>query len=184
MAAPRLFFALWPDAATRAALVSVQQQLAAQVGGRSSHSDDLHITLAFLGAVPVQRLPCVYAAGDGVRALVHQLVLTRQGYWPGPRVAWLAPGATPPELARLVDDLWQRLGPCDLVREARPYRPHVTLLRKAGSLPDAGMGDVIAWPAADFVLAQSIQAAPGASRYRILRRWPLGPGGGGDESVT
>ena len=42
---PRLFYALWPDAAARAALAAWQ----ASLGGAPTRPDKLHLTLAFLG---------------------------------------------------------------------------------------------------------------------------------------
>jgi 2'-5' RNA ligase len=50
--------------------------------------------------------------------------------------------------------------------------PHVTLVRKAQCvpLPDAMMP--IAWQVNEFSLIRS-ELAPGGSRHRVLRTWPL-----------
>lgn len=167
----RLFFALWPDAATRAALQRAQQGLAG-AGGRPLHPLDLHLTLAFLGQVPAQALGCVDAAADAVVAAPLRLVLDRQGSWPGPRVAWLAPTHPPPGLAMLVNDLWRGLADCGLSPEPRPYRPHVTVSRKAAVVDEGPLVSPIPWSVDAFVLAASRPVA-GQPRYEIRRRWAL-----------
>lgn len=52
----RLFFALWPDAATGDALSRTGKLLHQHWGGRLMRADTLHITLAFLGRTPVEQL--------------------------------------------------------------------------------------------------------------------------------
>lgn len=169
--AQRLFFALWPDDDTRQRLCRVQQALAA-AGGRRVHPEDLHVTLAFLGQVSAAQLPCVTAAADRVEAAPLDLDLDRLGWWRGPRVAWCAPARMPPPLPALVEQLWCALSECGFEREPRPYRPHVTLLRKARPLGDAALSEPIHWQIRDFVLVTSL-SAPGAPRYKVLQRWPL-----------
>lgn len=173
MSASRLFFALWPDEPTRHALVHAQRALR-HVAGRPLNPHDLHITLAFLGQVDEARLACVEAAAEAISCTPFSLELDRRGAWPGPRVAWLAPSSVPPDLAGLVDALWQGLAGCGFTREARPFSPHVTLLRKAGQLPDTELTTAIPWVAESFVLAESV-SGPAVPRYRIRRRWPLQP---------
>src|ERR1700724_2954341 len=55
-ATQRLFFALWPDAATSNALAALAQQVAAESGGRPTAPGNVHLTLAFLGDQP-RRIP-------------------------------------------------------------------------------------------------------------------------------
>jgi len=171
MSSPRLFFALWPDAPTREALLQAQQALAV-TGGRPLHPLDLHITLAFLGQVPPEQLPCVLAAAEQVQAAAHTLTLTRQGWWRGPRVAWCAPDETPPAMLELVDQLWNGLAGCGFEREARPFKAHVTLLRKARMVDEAPLASAIPWVAHEFVLAASLPG-PAVPRYEIRQRWAL-----------
>ena len=167
----RLFFALWPDPATREALSRVQRDLG-DAGGRRLHPEDLHITLVFLGQVSDRQMPCVLAAAEQVCAAPHTMTLTRQGWWRGPRVAWCAPDETPAPMLDLVDQLWNGLAGCGFEREARPFRPHVTLLRKARHVDTAPLADPFSWELKDFVLVTSLPG-PGAPRYKVLHRWPL-----------
>ena len=55
--------------------------------------------------------------------------------------------------------------------EKRPYRPHVTVARKA-KLPLSTDIEAIDWSATEFVLVESISTAQGV-RYNVLKRWPL-----------
>jgi 2'-5' RNA ligase len=170
----RLFFALWPDADTRAALHALQRE-PGPASGRPVHPEDIHQTLVFLGQVEAGRLPCVLAAADQVRASAVTLELTRLGYWRGPRVAWAAPAETPPDLLDLVDQLWGGLAVCGFDRETRPFQSHVTLARKARSFPTATLERPIPWKVRDFVLVTSL-SVPEPPRYQVLQRWPLSEG--------
>src|SRR5579859_6565187 len=52
----RLFFALWPNEALRAAFAHSVHGAAKACGGRPVPADNLHVTLAFLGSVPQRQL--------------------------------------------------------------------------------------------------------------------------------
>ncbi len=171
----RLFFGLWPDAAARQRLVALADALDIP-GGQRVHPEDLHLTLQFLGTVPVARRPAVLAAADGVEGAPFELQLACTGYWPRPRIAWCAPIEIPTALTALVTRLGAQLAPIGYAPEARPYRPHLTLARHARAAPAEALPAPIAWPVVSFALAESLSgAAP--PRYRILRRWPLVPQG-------
>lgn len=64
--ARRLFFALWPDEAMRRAMVQATREVVREAGGRPIPPSHLHVTLAFLGAVPETRLR---ELADSVRAV-------------------------------------------------------------------------------------------------------------------
>jgi 2'-5' RNA ligase len=168
----RLFFALWPDAATRPALAALARSVALPAGARRVHPADLHLTLQFLGPVPAGRLPSVLAAAAGVSAEPVDVTLTRVGCWRRARVAWLAPDDTPSALAALVGALGDRLAAADYPPEARPFRPHVTVARKIAKLSAARLAAGFHWRSLDFALVESLSlAAP--PRYRVLATWSL-----------
>src|SRR5262245_5277525 len=62
----RLFFALWPDTSLRQELERRLPPLTARVEGRPQRPDQWHVTLEFLGAVPTERQPALWAAADRV----------------------------------------------------------------------------------------------------------------------
>jgi 2'-5' RNA ligase len=59
----RMFFALWPDAAARAALAGLAAEVVRGGGGRAPAAANLHLTLAFVGAVAPERREALHAAG-------------------------------------------------------------------------------------------------------------------------
>lgn len=168
--AERLFFALWPPRPVREALVSVRSALP-EPAGRPNHPLDLHLTLVFVGAVKPTARACVETAGDDVEVPAFELALDRLGDWPKPRIRWAAPSSVPEPLLALVNQLETRLADCGLAPEKRPYRPHVTLARKAGPLPPSAPEALPAWPVREFVLAAS--RAGRTPSYEVLKRWAL-----------
>ncbi|HWI77980.1 MAG TPA: RNA 2',3'-cyclic phosphodiesterase [Ramlibacter sp.] len=163
----RLFLALWPDARTRAAIAACQQAWTWPPAAAPVAAQRLHLTLHFIGNVPEERLPHVVAR---LRVDVDpfELSLDRAEVWPN-SVAVLQPRHAPREMIQLHRKLADALLELKLPVESRPFRPHVTLARRArGALPpprDAG----VPWPANDgYVLAQSL---PGGAGYRVLERF-------------
>lgn len=171
----RLFFALWPDDKTRDDLDKAGQQLHAVCGGRRTKRETIHITLVFLGDVPVDRIDTLRALATQVNAASFELVLTKLGWWKHNRVAWAAPRDVPPALAALVSDLEQALKSEGSQIDARPYLPHVTLIRKANCLGMPSLAARIAWKAEEYVLVRSVTDASGAA-YEVIGRWPLAKG--------
>lgn len=172
-ATQRLFFALWPDDATRDALDRTGKWLHRHWGGRRMRADTLHLTLAFLGDTPVAARDAFLPMIDAIRAEPFELMLDRAGYWPHNRIGWLGCSGAPVKLAILAERLRAGLRASGVPVDARPFVPHVTLLRNApgGSVPDCLP---VEWAVCDFVLVASRSGADGA-HYTILSRWPLDP---------
>lgn len=172
----RLFFALWPDADTRAATAAATDALLqAQPGaGRRLRPDRYHLTLQFLGDIPVDRRDAVMAAAIDAVARVDSpafdLVLDQAGAFANARVWWLGP-ATPPEgLRTLWDSLAAALPRHGVKPKASPgFSPHLTIVRDiAARLPITPIAP-IRWRVDRFVLIDSQPPKP----YRIVGEWPL-----------
>jgi len=125
----RLFLALWPDDHLRAALVAHQAAWAWPPAARLTPPEDLHLTLHFIGAVPVDRLDEI-AAGLALPALRVELALSQAVLWPG-GLAMLVSVDVTSSLCTVHADLAHALRRLDLPVEARRYQPHVTLARRA-----------------------------------------------------
>lgn len=168
----RLFFALWPEAPLRDALTGIATELRSRCGGRMPAPDNIHLTLAFLGAVAETRVPELQALASELRADDFELVLQRIGCWRRQRLVWAGPLDVPPALTALVDQLGAALRCAGFTTERRLFKPHVTLLRDV-SAPPAGMVPApLRWPVTQWVLAAS-EPVPRGVRYRIIGRWPL-----------
>lgn len=169
----RLFFALWPDAATRRALAALTGKHLPPGSGRPVEARNLHLTLAFLGSVDGTFRECAERAAAAIAGAPFELALRRIGHWPRPKVLWSAPESTPDALIGLVTALRNALIPCGHAPETRPYSAHVTLARNVrGPVRDAEHG-VVRWPVTDFHLVAS-ETHPRGARYAPLSRWPLG----------
>lgn len=167
----RLFFALWPDAAGRAALAGWQPPLRELCGGSTMRADTLHVTLVFLGEVAERRLESLLLAAQETAARSFELVLTSAHYWGHNHIVYAAPETVPVPLADLVGELERNLRRHRFHFEDRPYKPHVTLLRHAkwSDEPLPPM-PAVRWPVAGFVLVQSLGSEQGA-RYEVLARF-------------
>lgn len=168
----RLFFALWPDAALRQAIRRHCKALLRHGGGRPVAVENLHITLAFLGTTDARQRGCVERAADAIALPPFELTLDRVGHWPRPRVLWLAPGEQPPALLDLAASLRRGAIACGLRQEARPYRAHLTLMRKVARPPAELACRPLVWPIDRFALVVS-ETRPEGVRYTPLRFWPL-----------
>ena len=166
----RLFFALWPDAALRESIAPLLG-LVRECGGRAHPPGNLHLTLNFLGMVDGDSRVCLERAAAEISIPPFELALDHFGYWPRPRVVWLGCSEVPGSLAQLVEELNGAMRRCGLKPESRPFRPHLTLLRKARWAPQ-GEPPTFFWQAKAFVLAESV-STPGGVEYRVLRHWPL-----------
>ncbi|MDP2878543.1 MAG: 2'-5' RNA ligase family protein, partial [Sulfuricella sp.] len=78
----------------------------------------------------------------------------------------------PAELALLVDDLRYRLGCAGVSFDAKPFVPHITLLRKANCKKNPLPAGEVEWRVEDFVLVRSVPGESG-SAYEVVGRWPL-----------
>jgi 2'-5' RNA ligase len=147
----RLFFALWPDDETRAALATLARgQIHKQA--RRVAADNLHITLAFPGNVTARVQACLEEAAGNITGAPFKLSIDRLGYWSGPRIIWAAPSQTPPELWSLAATLREVLAACGLEPENRSYQAHITLARKASRAITVTRIEPIAWSIRRFCL--------------------------------
>jgi 2'-5' RNA ligase len=171
----RLFFALWPDQATRRALAAWSEAVHAACGGRRTPPENLHATLAFLGFTDPARLPALAEAARQVDAPAFELVIDRTGYFKQARIAWAGALTVPIALSALVENLRAQLSLLGLQFDPKPFAPHVTLARDARR-PNVPAPASLRWKVSDFALVQS---PGGQAPYRVLERWPLRSSGAG-----
>ncbi|MGE0080735.1 MAG: RNA 2',3'-cyclic phosphodiesterase [Thiohalomonadaceae bacterium] len=168
----RLFFALWPDDETRARLARVARAVGPPCGGRTVPAGNLHLTLEFLGNVPAATLDCLLGCGSAYTGEGFRLVIDRAGSFNRTGIVWLGPAEVPAALTRIYEHLHAGVACCGLVPEERPFRPHLTVMRKARRAPATEPFEPVPWVVDDFVLVESVTSPEGSS-YQVLRRWPL-----------
>jgi len=165
----RFFLALKPPPAVSEQLFELAQQVSAT--GRLHHIDDLHMTLVFLGLANTKKLQRYKKTIGKLSAMCFTLELDVLGFWSKPGIQWCGPSKTPEGLQQLVDKLNQQLAGCGFVPEARIYRPHVTLRRKADPILAHRLEQAIEWPVQNFHLYRSL--ACGEVRYQRIDSWTL-----------
>jgi 2'-5' RNA ligase len=161
----RLFLALWPGVATRAALVRCRDAIAPE-GAAPTADARLHLTLHFIGDVDAQRVPDLQRA---LRVPMHrfELVLDRVSRWPGGALV-LESGAPAVALLELHEALRDALLAAGVPVERRPFRPHVTLARHAPPGEPAAPVPALRWPVSTYVLVRS-QLGPSPRYCRLCR---------------
>ena len=168
----RLFFALWPDAATRAVLASLVHSLRAQGGGRPVPENKLHLTLLFHGQVQPRFVADLRDMASRISVPPDTLILDRVDYWRRNQLVCLEATRCPPALSALVDQLVQGSRNLSLPIEERPYVPHITLLRRASRRVELHDFAPVAWPISEFVLVHSVAGRDAAS-YDVIDRWQM-----------
>lgn len=93
----------------------------------------MHVTLAFIGNVPEERLPAAIAAANEAAAPTHAFTLRlgTLGRFPergNPHVVWLG-FEDPAPLVELAERTRSALAAHDVRFDEKPFRPHLTLAR-------------------------------------------------------
>ncbi len=168
----RLFFALWPGEEVRSGLAEVMASLHVR-RSKPVAAENLHITLLFLGSVTAQTRICAEKIAEGIAGHPFELRLDQIGFWPQSGILWLGAREAPESLAALVRDLHLGIAGCGIDLDARPFKPHVTLMRKALVVRRERPLVAVAWRVDDFALVKSKTTRDG-SHYQVLTRWRLG----------
>ncbi|QAT17297.1 2'-5' RNA ligase [Candidatus Velamenicoccus archaeovorus] len=101
-------------------------------------SKNIHLTLKFLGATPVETIPAIRramtAVTDNARAVPTSLETF--GGFPSlsaPRVLWVSLTDKEKHLERIVRELEDSLSAVGFAKENRPFKAHITLARLRSS---------------------------------------------------
>lgn len=165
----RLFFALWPDQRQRETLRDVINSVAKTVEGRAIDRRDWHVTLAFIGTFPEQRVPYLLERASEIAVEPFRLNFDRLEFWPRPKIASLVTATVPPELQALVDSLNEVLRDLGIEPEDRTYRPHITVVRNARTFATERLAQRTTTEWSSFELVESV-SAPGGVTYRPLKQ--------------
>lgn len=150
---PRLFIALWPGSAAQAATLAWQSAQPWPAGSAPVPSRNLHVTLHFLGPVAASAQAALVPALDRVNVRRMQIDFDRLELW-NDDIAVLTASTLPSALSDLHSELADTLRSLGLPVEDRPFRPHVTLARRAAGLAVAERAPA-RWIASRFALVVS-----------------------------
>lgn len=168
----RTFFALVPDEAVRLRFLALAREVARRSRGRAISGEHVHLTLAFLGDVPLTSVPDLRGVGDHLPRAGALLEFDTLGAWRASGVAWVAPSQLPDSLVRLHAALNQALRDTGFEIEGRPFRPHVTLARRCVQPQARAPIAPIAWAVRKLCLIGSELTADGPI-HTTLAEWPL-----------
>ena len=166
----RLFIALWPDDAVRTDLAAWRDAWTWPRSATPVRTERLHLTLHFIGGVERERVP---ELADALRVPFDRFEIRfgRAVMWPH-GIAVLEPDSVPAALLELHAALGGVLQRLSLPLDERPYRPHVTLARRAGAAVAPQQGPAIAWTIDRFALMESTLGPDGG--YTAIRQFQAG----------
>ena len=163
----RLFLALWPDPAIRRQLVAWRDAWNWPRGAAPVDTGKLHMTLHFLGSQPNDALPALLD-GLALPFSPFRLQLGVAELWHN-GIAVLSPVSPPQALLDLHAALSAALPGVGLQPEARGYRPHVTMARRARGAEVPQSGPAIDWQVDHYTLVESRPGDGGG--YTVLREY-------------
>ncbi len=175
----RIFLALWPDEVIRQQLFDAQKKLKRDPelrpvlqSARAVIPDNLHITLHFIGLVSPEVLQSLEECLDEVQCQSFEIAVNTAGCFPKPRVFWLGLKHIPPELNELEQQTASCVERCVEGYRRIPYRPHITLFRKAKTSRAPENSPEINWRVKNFALVES-KTYPEGVQYHVLKQWLL-----------
>ena len=169
----RLFYGIFPPKTIQEALKTPQDKVAGYKGWKASKTDQLHITLLFLGELEATRLPELKKLGKTIASTVKpfEIQLGGTGYFP-------ASGAPRVWFVKAIGEGLEPLAAA--FRKALPeveakekFHPHLTLARKKSPAPRvAPLMLELSFQAKEVCLVEST-LDPKGSQYRVVERFAL-----------
>jgi 2'-5' RNA ligase len=172
----------------RDAMVQATREQARASGGRPVPAGSLHVTLAFLGSVPERRLPglaeAARGAADTLRPLfaapdsprgVLELAFDHLEYWRPAKLICALPAAPPEPITALARKLQDLLVDRGFAPDLKPFRPHVTVVRKVvrpGTTDELGKLHPVIWRFTELALVAS-RTLPQGALYSVVESYAL-----------
>lgn len=191
----RTFIAIELPAAVQRGIAELQERLKRERPPvRWVAPDKIHVTLAFLGEIPAERVEaaCACAARAAAGAAPCEIEAVGAGVFPNPhrpRVIWVGIGGEMEALRLLHARLENELAAQGFPKEGRPFSPHLTLgrVRDRAAPPEVrALGKLVTsltvpslgrWRAERVVVIRS-DLRPEGPVYTPLRTVVLGEGRG------
>lgn len=187
----RLFFALWPTSAMQTALAAAAAPAVLEALSAGASADagagasarrvpaaNFHLTLAFLGSVPLSRLADVeevaarIARASSSPDLPIEIVLDAIEHWRKPQVLVATASRTPPAAVTLAEGLQRALTDAGFTPDLKPFRVHATIARKVRSVGRELYVEPVRWSFDSLHLVES-KTHPDGSAYRTVKKWVL-----------
>ncbi len=176
----RLFVAIEIPDRVKEELAAIREELP---GARWVRTDQMHLTLRFIGEVDDQTLSSVKEALSAVHGSPFQMAVTGIGHFPPsrlPRVLWVGLQAEN-DLFALQQEVEHAVQHAGVPGDSRPFAPHITIARLKGTPPGTirafeqrhGPLESPPFPVTSFHLFRSIFSENAVSHVKIAE-YPLG----------
>ena len=165
-AVSRCFVALWPDPEACNALEALVRELhQLHAGSRPMARDNLHLTLAFIGALAETQARQVVHMLREIQSAPFTWTLDRCAGFERAHVLW-AGGPEEPRLTALARATREGLDSLSIDYDRKPFAAHVTLLRNIAQVTAEHPVRPVAWQVTRPQLVVSERDAGGRLRYR------------------
>ncbi len=164
----RLFLALWPSDQSRKQIVQISQSIKSE-DLTLTRADNLHVTLVFLGNIDEKSELLLRKQLDHISIQPLVLCFNQLEFWRKPKILCLTAQQYDQQLILLVDALKRTAESCGLETDSRPYKPHITLARKARKLIKVNV-EPLQWRADSYSLVESLSTINGI-HYKVLQKW-------------
>ena len=169
-------------------MVRATRKQAQASGGRPVPAANLHVTLAFLGSVPRRRLPELAEVGHGAAETLRpalaaaasaggflELAFDHLEYWRAAKLVCALPAAPPAPVTALARKLQDLLVGRGFAPDLKPFRPHVTVVRKVarpGTTGSRGKMQPLIWRFTELALIAS-RTLPEGALYSVVGSYAL-----------
>ncbi|MCL1141119.1 RNA 2',3'-cyclic phosphodiesterase [Shewanella gaetbuli] len=156
-------------------LADIQQELTSIINSQAVavKPSNFHMTLCFLGQVFEHNILQLISEYDGLLKPTFTIQLDTLDVWPKPRIMCIT-GEAPAELMAMANSAQDIATRLKLHSSVYPYRPHVTLFRKAKPSTqeiNPKFSPVVISPT-QLNLYEST-STPAGVKYSIIHHWPL-----------
>ena len=161
-----------------AATAAVSEAETIDSGVRRIAAENFHLTLAFLGSIPLSRLAEVEdVASRCARVLAAddspiEIVLDGIEHWRKPQILCMTASVTPTVAIALAEMLKRSLLEQGFNPDLKPFRVHATVARKVRRVTGELRVDPVQWRFESLHLIES-RRSPTGSAYTPIREWRL-----------
>lgn len=170
----RLFFALEPTNPVRKQVRAIQRGLDGD--GRAVKPEQFHVTLAFLGMQPSERIPELCGIASTLSFESCTVTLDRLGSFNRAGVLWLGASVIPEVLRDFQQSLIDAIESGGIDRDRKPWKFHLTLYRRLRNPPRIMETVPVTWPLNGFSLIESVSVNNGVEYHR-QGHWKCGSSG-------
>ncbi len=165
----RIFFALWPSEKQRQLIDAAIEPCKASLAGNWTARENFHVTLVFIVSFAASDIPALQIAAGNIPCPAINLRFERIDYWARPKVMCLHADFVPNQLIELVRSLESAAATFGFKPEKRPYRPHMTIARRARFFDPVPLAQPVEIHCSGFHLIESL-STPAGVQYKPLKQ--------------